>query len=93
MEKTYVRVKMEDMRIVEKLKAGEKIYILRKNVFPSEDLIQTNNPLWGFYDVLSFMIDGEEIYTKDLFQYEWIVCGDCDMGECIIKNLEQNYQK
>ena len=91
MESTYVKVRIEDKGIIEKLKVCEKMYVYRKNVFPSPDLIKTNNPLWGFYNVLSFIIDEEEFYTKDLFGDEIIVCGDYDyfMGECIMKKRNE----
>lgn len=85
MASTYVKVRIEDKDMIEKLKEGEKMYIFRKNIFPSPDLIKTNNPLWGFYDVLSFIIEEEEIFTKDIFGNDLIICGDYDMGECIIK--------
>jgi hypothetical protein len=90
MESTYVKVRVENKGIIEKLKVGEKMYVYRKNVFPSPNLIKTNNPLWGFYNVLSFIIDEEEFYTKDLFEDKMIVCGDydCFMGECIMKEIK-----
>jgi hypothetical protein len=78
---TYVRVKMDD---ISKIQLNEKNVILRKNVFMSEDLIQQNNPLWGYYPVKTFIINEEEINAHQYFPYHYVLCGDSFGGECYL---------
>ena len=84
MNESYVKVKVEGYGVVERLKLGERFIILEKNVFRSEDLIKTNNPLWGWYPVKSFIMDENEIDISN----EGYVCGDAFEGECYIKKVK-----
>jgi hypothetical protein len=81
MEDSYVKVKIED---ITKIKNNEKNIVLEKNVFRSEDLIEKNNPLWGYYPVKSFLINGEEIHTNEFYPEHYVLCGDCFEGECYV---------
>ena len=81
MNESYVKVKMDGYDMVKRLKLDEKLIILEKNVFRSEDLIKTNNPLWGWYPVKSFIINEKEIDVLN----EAYICGDAFEGECYIK--------
>ncbi len=79
----FVKIKMEDMKVAERIQLGEKCVVLEKNVFRSEDLIKRNNPLWGWYPVKSLIVNEKEIDVSD----EYFYCGDCFQGECFIKKI------
>lgn len=87
MSESYVKVKIDD---ITKIHLDKKNIILTKDVFLSEDLIQQNNPLWGYYYVKCFIMNGKEIETNLFFPEHYVVCGDCFEGECYLVLRKQN---
>ena len=80
--------KMKEINNSEKyiklLQQCDKIYINLGDITPSDDLIKTSNPLWGYYNVKSFTINNSQVDPCEIFPNHQVLCGDCFHGECIM---------
>ena len=76
----------------------DKIYIKYTDIKPSDYLVKISDPLWGYYDVTTFIINEKQVNTNEIFLNYKVICGDFFCGEgfiqkidCTITNKEWNF--
>jgi hypothetical protein len=83
-------------KYIKLLQEIDKISINFNDIKPSDNLIKSSDPLWGYYDVKSFTINNKQVEPHEIFPNYQVLCGDCFLGECfmwkriISKTLEKN---
>ena len=81
---THLKIINNSEKYIKLLQQCDKIYINLGDITPSDDLIKTSNPLWGYYNVKSFTINNSQVDPCEIFPNHQVLCGDCFHGECIM---------
>lgn len=83
----YIEIINNSEKYIELLQQKDKIYIHYADIKPSDDLIKTYNPLWGYYGVKTFINDNKYVSTKEVFLNCELLCGDFLFGEGFLKKM------
>lgn len=84
----YIHICKNSENYIQKLKTCDKIIVKQEDICRSKELINRNDPLWGYYNVATFEMHGLNFSAKGIFPEYRILCGNCYMGECyLIKQL------
>ena len=88
--KSYIQITNNCANYIEQLMKSNKIEIKQTDLLPSQDLIDSYNPLWGYYNVKSFKVNEKVIASELLFPNHNVYCGDCFKGVCYLKAMYKN---
>lgn len=88
----YVEIQNNSEKYIEQLKTKDKVSVKQMDLIPSAQLIQRNDPLWGYYSVKSFNINDTDMSPKLLFPDYSILCGDCFQGKCYLIKQKLTHQ-
>jgi hypothetical protein len=80
----YIDIINNSEKYIELLKSNDKIYIKKCDIMQSNDLLKMSDPLWGFYNVKSFILNGQQLNPNDIFYGYQVLCGDFFCGEGFI---------
>jgi hypothetical protein len=84
----YIDIINNSEKYIEMLKQSNKIYIKYYDIKPSADLVKTSNPLWGYYDVKTFIINNTQVNSDIFFPNYKLICGDFYCGEGFLKKID-----
>jgi hypothetical protein len=81
---THLEIINNSERYIKLLQEKDKISINQNDIKPSDQLIKSSNPLWGYYDVKSFTINSKPVDPCEIFPNYQVLCGDCFYGKCFL---------
>jgi hypothetical protein len=87
---SYLKIIKNSTKYIKLLKQKDEIYIQQFDIRPSSNLIKILDPLWGYYDVKTFTIDGKEVNPNVFFPNHKIICGNFFLGQGLLKKLVKN---
>lgn len=76
----YIEIIKNADKYLEELKTNDKVKIVITDIKQSDELLKRNDPLWGYYNVKSFLINNEYINPKELLPDYYLTCGDFYCG-------------
>lgn len=83
----YIDIINNSEKYIEMLKQTDKVYINGNDIKPSTELMNRYDPLWGYYDVKTFMMNGIPIKSNDFFSKYIVICGDFYLGEGYLRKI------
>jgi hypothetical protein len=91
MECPYIEIINNSEKYIEMLKQRDKIYINLNDIKPSIELLNRNDPLWGYYNVKSFRINDNDLKPNEIFVDYHVSCGDCFRGVCFLQKKKISF--
>jgi hypothetical protein len=80
----YIEMCNNSEKYIVNLQICDKITVKRIDICPSDQLIIRDDPLWGYYNVTAFKINGLSFSSQKFFPGYRVLCGDCYMDECYL---------
>jgi hypothetical protein len=85
---SYIEIINNSEKYIEMLKQKDIINIKGSDIKPSDNLVKKYDPLWGYYDVKSFIINKKEVNPNEIFPNYIVICGDFFQGEGFLKKID-----